>query len=99
MSVSVVKARDFEKAATKKGFVVQRDNRDHITFFYRDEDGKINPRIRTKISHGSDEISASNLSKMKLQLKFKTMEKFQQYIKCTFSLAEYRQMLKEQGFE
>ncbi|HJJ28845.1 MAG TPA: type II toxin-antitoxin system HicA family toxin [Methanocorpusculum sp.] len=93
---TTVKARDFEKAALKKGFTADR-GKDHIVFTYVREDGKIERTLRTKISHNAGDISSSNLSKMKRQLGFSTIEEFQAYISCTLNLDEYRHMLKNQG--
>ncbi|HJJ28196.1 MAG TPA: hypothetical protein O0X70_02260 [Methanocorpusculum sp.] len=97
MSVSL-KGRDFEHAALKKGFVQDR-RRDHIVFFYVDENGRKSPFIKTKISHSTGEISASNLSKMKKQLKFEKMEQLVQYCECTFTLEQYRALLHKQGYQ
>ncbi|HJJ27971.1 MAG TPA: hypothetical protein O0X70_01090 [Methanocorpusculum sp.] len=94
---STVKARDFEKAAQKKGFCLDRCH-DHIFFRLIKPDGTFDDRIQTKISHGAVDISASNLSKMKRQLKFTSMEQFQNYISCTLTLDEYYVLLKKQGF-
>ncbi|HJJ29159.1 MAG TPA: hypothetical protein O0X70_07210 [Methanocorpusculum sp.] len=93
---ATVKARDFLHAAEKKGFDVKRAG-DHIQFYLVREDGTINHAVHTKISHGATDISASNLSKMKRQLGFSTMEELQKYIACTLSLEDYRIILQKQG--
>ena len=95
---TTVKPREFDRAAQNKGFVVDRRG-DHVVYIYETEGGKKCPHVKTKVSHGETDISASNLSKMKKQLKFSTMEQFSKYIECTFTLENYRSLLKEQGFE
>ena len=89
-----VKQREFEKAVTRKGFVVV-PNRDHRYFFLKDTDGKMTP-VRTKISmHGNvKEISEDMISVMYKQLHFENKNDFMKFIECTKSYPEYIALLR-----
>jgi hypothetical protein len=89
-----VKQREFERAITRKGFVVVSD-RDHRYFFLKNPNGEMTP-VRTKISvHGDQkDISDSLLSVMYKQLHFENKADFMKFIDCTKSYEDYVHWLK-----
>jgi hypothetical protein len=85
------KKRDFDKAATKKGFIEDK-KRDHIFYYFTDKDGKRYTPIHTKISHGgSGDISDELLSKMYKQMNLESKSDLQHYIDCSLSEDKYRE--------
>jgi hypothetical protein len=92
-----VRQREFEKAVTRKGFVVVSD-RDHRYFFLKDTEGKMTP-VRTKISiHGNvKDISDDLISVMYKQLHFESKNDFMKFIECTKSYKEYIALLKSKN--
>lgn len=93
------KTRDFVKALNNKGFVEDR-NGNHIFYYYRNSDGKINNKIQTKISHGDKGVlSDSLLSVIKREMKFEKTSELMEYIECTYTLEKYRKMLIDKGYD
>ena len=83
----------FCRAAVKKGYVEIRRG-DPVFYKFTQADGSLCDRIYTKVSHGAgNDISDSLLAKMCVQMRFMRKEEFMQFIDCTFSEAEYREML------
>ena len=91
------KRDDFLRAATNKGFIMNKKG-DHIFLHFQDSDGKLYP-IQTKVSHGSGhrDISDSILAQIKKQLHFNSKEELNEFIRCTLSEEEYRELLREKG--
>ncbi len=93
-----IKKRDFERAAKNKGFLQIRRG-DHIFYRFKDHERKIVDSIHTKVSHGGNgDISESLLSKMYKQMMFTTKADLQNYIACTVTEDEYREMLRSKGY-
>ena len=88
-----VKARDVLKSLERKGF--SQSESDH-SFMILYVNGKKTP-IRTRISHGSDEISENLIHLMSRQL-WLDKRKFLNLIDCPLTLTEYLKELEEQGF-
>ncbi len=93
------KKPDFEKSATKKGFI-ENTKGDHIFYTFTDSEGKLYGKIKTRVSHGAKggDIPDSILPAMKKQLQFDRKEDFDKFIECTFSEEEYRNLLRNKGY-
>ena len=88
------KKRDFQKAATKKGFIPIKKGKDHIFYYFSDKDGKRDTRVHTKISHGgSGDISEELLAKMYKQLHFHSKNELLLFVDCSMSEDEYRDLI------
>ncbi|MDO8841827.1 hypothetical protein [Methanocalculus sp.] len=93
-----IKKRDFERVTIKKGYLQIRKG-DHIFYRFKDNEGKIVDSIHTKVSHGgTGDISDSLLSKMYKQMMFTKKTDLENYIACTLTEDEYRDMLRSKGF-
>lgn len=93
-----VKKREFERAAKNKGYLEIRRG-DHIFYRFKDAEGKIVDSIHTKVSHGGNgDISESLLSKMYKQMLFTTKADLVDFIACTVTEDEYREMLRTKGY-
>jgi hypothetical protein len=90
-----MKAREFERAVTQKGFTVI--DRDHRYYFLNDAEGKKTP-VRTKVSHDQrHDISDNLLSIMYKQLHFKNKAEFMKFIDCTITYETYLNDLMTRG--
>lgn len=92
-SVTIIKARDVLKGLERKGF--SQSESDH-SFMVLYVNGKKTP-IRTRVSHGSDEIDDHLIHLMSRQL-WLDKKKFMELIDCPFTFPEYLKELEGQGF-
>ncbi len=92
-----VKAREFDKALTTKGFTALSKS-EHKYFYLRDLDGK-QTLVRTRRStHGNQkDISDDIISAMYKQLHFASKADFMKFFECTISHQEYVVSLKTKG--
>lgn len=88
--------REVESALRKKGFVVKSDGK-HIRFYLLGEQGE-KTGIATLISHGmgGQAIGADLITQMARQLHL-TKRQFLNFIDCTVSEMEYREILRGQN--
>ncbi len=77
----------------KKGFNISQGDHIHLIFHV---DGK-KTSIRTKISHGSKEISDYLINLMSLQIKLEKNQ-FIDFVNCPMSTNGYLKELQKQGF-
>lgn len=87
------KTIEVEAALKKKGFELKRKT-DH-KFYELMVNGK-KTGIRTKISHGRDEIQPSILAKMAIQVKLSNGD-FERLIECPLSRSDYLNDLGKQN--
>ena len=92
MRIRSVKTRDFRKRLLNLGFE-EESGRDHIFYFYRHE-GKI--VVRTKVSHGLDEIRQPILNLISRQLQM-NRDEFEDFLKGKVSPERYKRILLERG--
>lgn len=93
------KTKDVVRALLKKGFIEDRHG-NHVFYTYRNSDGFIDNRVRTKISHGNTgTISEDLLLAMRREMRFERKDELIQYIACTYTLEMYRDLLKKKGLE
>lgn len=92
------KSDDVRDALLKKGYKEKGVKRGHTWFELTGVPPGKQP-IRTFYSNGGHgkEISDDNLGKMKKQMKFEDKRKFNDYLDCTYSEAQYRDSLRERG--
>lgn len=90
--MAVLDARETENNLKRKGFV--RINTDHIRLEFW-HNGKLT-RVRTKLSHNSQEINDYLISQMAKQVCL-TRKQFIGLADCTVTQAEYEKVLKERG--
>ena len=86
-----VKTKDIHRSLCKKGFECKRDA-DHVQYILYINGLKT--RVRTKMSHGENEISDDLILKMSRQVKL-SKPKFMDLINCPLSKDEYRRILEE----
>lgn len=91
--MSSLKTIDIKKNLGKKGFEVN-DKRDHIWFNYLTPEGK-KTIIRTKISHGKDDIGDSLIGQMAKQVHLQKRD-FVRLVTCTLSKDDYYKGVKNQ---
>ena len=92
MRIRSVKTRDFRKRLLSLGFE-EESGRDHIFYFYRHE-GKI--AVRTKVSHGLDEIRQPILNLIGRQLQL-NRDEFEDFLKGKVSPERYKRILLQRG--
>ena len=85
------KTKDIKSSLLKKGFTISSQKKHH-EYYYLVINGK-KQSIYTYFSHGKKEYNQSILSLMKKQLKFENTEDFENFIDCSMSKEEYRDML------
>ena len=86
-----LKVRDILANLEKKGFA-KDESRDHIWLNYLSTEGK-KTAIRTKVSHGEDEIGNPLISKMAKQVRLSNTD-FISLVSCTLSGEEYYHKVK-----
>ncbi|MCW4024701.1 MAG: hypothetical protein NWF01_06660 [Candidatus Bathyarchaeota archaeon] len=91
--MAILKARKVLSGLEKKGFVQAEG--DH-TFLIFHVNGK-KTSIRTKVSHGHNEIDDYLINKMSMQVKLE-WNKFLDLINCPLSLERYLEDLKSRGY-
>ncbi|MCI4325807.1 MAG: hypothetical protein L3K00_08030 [Thermoplasmata archaeon] len=87
-----IKARVIGHALSKKGFVLE--DRDHHFYLLQVEDKPTG--IKTRVSHGHEEVSDQNVSRMCHQMKL-TRRQFEEFIECDLSHAKYVEILRDSG--
>jgi len=92
-----VKAREFDRVLTTKGFTSLSQN-GHKYFYLWDLEGK-QTLVRTRRStHGNQkDISEDIISAMYKQLQFASKADFMKFFECTISHQEYVSFLKANG--
>ncbi len=87
----VRKGRDIDVALCKKGFRREIDG-DHVCYLLTGS------KVKTKTSHGAmgDTIGTNLISRMSRQLHL-TKSQFLDFIDCTISEEDYREILRKQG--
>ena len=90
--MTILKVRDVLKGLGKKGFFPEEGDHTHLILHLN---GK-KTIIRTKVSHGSNEINDSLINLMSIQTKL-DKKKFIDLINCPLSMEEYLQELRNQG--
>jgi predicted RNA binding protein YcfA (HicA-like mRNA interferase family) len=92
MKIKAVKTRDLRKELLSLGFE-EEAGRDHIFYFYR-HGGKI--VVRTKVSHGLDEIRQPILGLIVKQLQM-NRDEFEDLLNRKLSTERYKRILIERG--
>jgi hypothetical protein len=95
---NVRSGRSIDSALRKKGFLRDSDG-DHVNYYFLRQTGE-RTSIKTKMSHGmlGSTIDVNILSKMAHQLHL-TKKRFLDFIDCLLDEEEYRQVLRDAGFE
>jgi predicted RNA binding protein YcfA (HicA-like mRNA interferase family) len=93
--MKIRKSKEIVSVLLKKGFEIN-PKKDHHEFYYLIIDGKKH-NIYTYISHGKKEYDKNLLSQIKKQLKFDTIENFENFLDCPFTKENYINMLTELG--
>jgi predicted RNA binding protein YcfA (HicA-like mRNA interferase family) len=91
--LTTFKVREILNGLEKKGFVQSQGDHTHLIFYCN---GK-KTSIRTKISHGSNEVNDHLISLMSTQVKLEK-RKFEDMVNCPFTLADYLKELETQGY-
>ena len=91
IDTTTVKTKDVDRSLCKKGFRCVKDS-DRVRYILYVND--IKTRIRTKISHGENEIGDDLILKMSHQLKL-SKSGFMDLIRCPLSEEEYVKILRE----
>ncbi len=89
------KSKDIKNVLQQKGFLLHPEKQHH-QFFYLYVDGK-KQHIHTYISHGIREYGNSLMSQMKKQLKFRDVNKAEDFFDCPLSYEDYIKMLQDEG--
>ena len=92
MRIRSVKTRDLRKQLLSLGFEEDR-GKDHIFYFYRYEEKIV---VRTKVSHGLDEIRQPILGLIAKQLQM-NRDEFEDLLKGKVSSERYKKILTERG--
>jgi hypothetical protein len=90
--VTILKIRDILKGLEKKGFHSEEGDHTHLILHFN---GK-KTIIRTKVSHGSNEIGDNLINLMSIQTKL-DKKKFIDLVNCPLSMENYLQELRNQG--
>lgn len=77
----------------KKGFVVRNTHHIFLHFYYM---GK-KTEIRTRVSHGHEEIGQDNIHNMAEQIHL-TAKDFLSFVSCDISEEQYIKTMKRNGF-
>lgn len=91
IDTTTVKTKDIDRSLCKKGFECVKDS-DHVRYILYVNGVKT--RIRTKMSHGENEIGDNLVLKMSHQLKL-SKSGFMDLIRCPLSKEEYVKILRE----
>lgn len=92
--MTILKAKEVIRGLERKGFCPSES--DH-TFLIFCVNGKKTP-IRTKVSHGSNEIDDYLINRMSIQVKLEK-RKFIDLVNCPFSTENYLKELSAKGFK
>ena len=92
--MTVLKVKDVIRGLKKKGFCQSQS--DH-TFLIFCVNGLKTP-IRTKVSHGSNEIDDYLINRMSIQVKLEKTQ-FIDLVNCPFSMENYLKELDTKGFK
>lgn len=92
--LATMKTRDVLRALGQKGFVPSQTDHAYMVLYVN---GKESP-IRTRVSHGSDEINDYLIHLMCRQL-WLDKKKFMELIDCPLSFPDYLKELEGQGFK
>jgi predicted RNA binding protein YcfA (HicA-like mRNA interferase family) len=92
--MATLKVREIVNSLGKKGFVQSQGDHAYLIFYCN---GK-KTSIRTKVSHGSNEINDSLINLMSIQVKLEK-KKFVDMVNCPFTLEDYLKELTMQGYE
>lgn len=88
-----IKTNKIDGSLCRKGFE-RKNDADHVQYILYINGLKT--RIRTKISHGENEIGDDLISKMSRQLKL-SKKQFLDLIECPLSKEEYVKLLQKNG--
>ena len=91
--MATLKARKILSGLEKKGFVQAEGDHTYLILYVN---GK-KTSIRTKVSHGSNEINDYLINKMSMQVKLER-KKFLDLVNCPLSLERYLEELRSQGY-
>jgi len=89
------KTKEIKKVLLQKGFALE-PSKEHHDFYYLKIQGREQP-IYTYLSHGSKEYSSFPMAMIKKQLRFREMQKGEDFFDCPLSAEEYIGMLKANG--
>lgn len=87
-----IKTNKVLRGLTKKGFCLAKGDHKHLIFYV---DGK-KTSIRTKVSHGSREISDSLINQMSIQIGLEKKQ-FINFIDCPLSVKDYLKEIQKKG--
>lgn len=90
--MTTIKTFKVVKGLKKKGFCQEEGDHTRLVFLF---DGK-KTKIRTKVSHGSKEISDYLINRMSIQLKLEKKQ-FLDLVDCPMSSMDYLKELQKQG--
>lgn len=93
--MKVRKTKEIKKTLLQKGFVLE-PSKDHHDFYYLKYNGKKHT-VYTYLSHSTKEYSASLMSQIKKQLKFKEVQKAEDFFDCPLTEKEYIERLVING--
>ena len=91
--MGTIKVRDVLSGLERKGFCRTEGDHSHLILYVN---GKKTP-IRTKVSHGSNEIGESLIHLMSKQVRL-DKKQFMDLIYCPLALPDYLKELEGQGF-
>ena len=91
--MATLKTRKIINSLTAKGFMPQNGDHKYLLFFVN---GK-KTRIKTKVSHGEDEIGDFLISQMQQQTHLKKKQDFLDLVNCPLSQRDYENILRSQG--
>jgi len=91
--LATLKARKILSGLEKKGFVQAEGDHTYLILYVN---GK-KTSIRTKVSHGSNEINDYLITKMSMQVKLER-KKFLDLVNCPLSLERYLEELRSQVY-
>ena len=91
--MATLKARKILSGLEKKGFVQAEGDHTYLILYVN---GK-KTSIRTKVSHGSNEINDYLITKMSMQVKLER-KKFLDLVNCPLSLERYLEELRSQVY-
>jgi hypothetical protein len=91
--MTTLKVREVLNGLESKGFLASEGDHTFLIFYV----GGKKTSIRTKVSHGSKEINDYLIKRMSIQVKLEK-KKFIDLVNCPFSVEDYLNELKAQGY-
>lgn len=93
-----IKPQNLKKALKKKGFEQSERDSDHEYYFYYENGEKTTAFTKfSRGTHGKKAMGDCLIHMVKEQMKFEKKEQLFQFVDCTFTKEDYREMLFRKG--